>query len=928
MIIFYFSQFSQGKEAIQPAIQPASFDAQTEITVTYDVTGTPLENLSEAYLWVWIPNTTLNAKYNVNPASSDQELANHARLTKNIDGGKTTFSITFKPQDFFSDLICHESQLGILLKGNDWIDGQTTDFVTDLTPLAQCFVVNLTAPVDHPAFIDPGGTLSVIAESSMPATFTLMVDGNQVDQKASLKNYTFNYTIPQNSGIYPVELTVSDAQNDTTIAFSYLVNTPSEFNSRPAGIIPGINYDQNDQSKATVCLYAPGKSAVYLLGEFNNFEITPANKIFRDGDYFWAEITGLTPGKEYAYQYLVDGVFVADPFADKILDPLDKYIPESIYPGLKSYPKAALRDHDYKNRLSIIQTGQTPFQWQHETQHPDKNNLTIYELLVRDFFAPDDRNYLNLIDTLSYLKRLGVNAIELMPVMEFSGNDSWGYNPTFMFAPDKAYGTKTALKKFIDAAHGQGMAVILDIVFNHQELPNPYVAMWFDFNTFKVTPDNPMFNVEATHDYSVFYDMNHESPMTQYYVDTTLNYWTNQFKADGFRFDLSKGFTQKITKGNITAWGQYDASRIQILERIAQKVWTYSPDSSYMVLEHFADNTEEKVLADYGFMLWGNEHNDYKQAILGYPNSSDFKWAYYQSRDWSKNNLVSYYESHDEQRQMFDAENSGNASGNYHIKDTVTALNRMKLAAAFLYTIPGPKLFWQFGELGYDYDIDYNGRTGAKPVRWDYYQDPERLKLFKVQAAILNLRNNLDVFKDGTMTWKSAGPVRYILIKDNQMALVVAGNFDVTSHVEDIPFSQSGTWFDLFSDKTIDISGNTKSLMLEPGEFHVFTSQKIEGIESGLVPWWQDIAITALEKPSLSKLVIYPNPAHHRLYIMTNGHAINDVQIHDLTGKLIDVGFQNAGDSFEIDTRTINSGLYLLQYTLDNELHTFKIIIQ
>ena len=84
---------------------------------------------------------------------------------------------------------------------------------------------------------------------------------------------------------------------------------------------------------------------------------------------------------------------------------------------------------------------------------------------LRDFIAA--HNYKVLADTLQYLKRLGINAIELMPVNEFEGNNSWGYNTSFHMALDKYYGKAIDFKKFIDLCHQNEIAVILDVVFNH-----------------------------------------------------------------------------------------------------------------------------------------------------------------------------------------------------------------------------------------------------------------------------------------------------------------------------------------------------------------------------------------------------------------------------------------------------------------------------
>src|SRR5205809_7993714 len=102
-----------------------------------------------------------------------------------------------------------------------------------------------------------------------------------------------------------------------------------------------------------------------------------------------------------------------------------------------------------------------------------------------------------------------------MPINEFDGNESWGYNPSFYFAADKYYGTKNKFKEFIDKCHQNGIAVILDIAMNHQDIPNSYAMLDFDFVNFKPEADNKWFNVSPTHPFNVFYDLNHESSYTK-----------------------------------------------------------------------------------------------------------------------------------------------------------------------------------------------------------------------------------------------------------------------------------------------------------------------------------------------------------------------------------------------------------------------------
>ena len=131
-----------------------------------------------------------------------------------------------------------------------------------------------------------------------------------------------------------------------------------------------------------------------------------------------------------------------------------------------------------------------------------------------------------------------------------------------------------------------------------------------------------------------------------------IEYWLKEYNIDGYRFDLSKGFTQKNNPNDVNAFGAYDASRIAIWKEYHDSLQQYSR-GAYTILEHFADNSEEKVLSDYGILLWGNSNYNYNEGTMGYVNSSDVSWSLSQERNWSKSLLISYMESHDEERLMY-----------------------------------------------------------------------------------------------------------------------------------------------------------------------------------------------------------------------------------------------------------------------------------
>ena len=433
----------------------------------------------------------------------------------------------------------------------------------------------------------------------------------------------------------------------------------------PTGIKDGINYE-TDPTAVTLVLYAPGKTTISVLGDFNNWTETLIHQMNRtpDGKYFWLRITGLTSGQEYAYQYLIDGTLkVADYNAEKVLDPWnDQYIPTTTYPSLKPYPIGLTT-----GIVSVFQTNKTPYTWQYTLTRPNKKNLMIYEMLVRDFVS--NKNYQTIKDSIQYLKNLGVNTIELMPVMEFEGNNSWGYNPAFFFAPDKYYGTETALKQLIDECHKNGIAVVLDIAMNHAFGSCPMVQMYWDGVNNKPSTSNPWFNPDAKHPFNVGYDFNHESQATKDFVDRVVTHWLANYNVDGFRWDLSKGFTQTNSGTDVGLWGNYDASRVAIWKRIYNKMQAVSPNS-YCILEHFAADNEEIELSTYGMLLWGNSNYNFNQASMGYSTDWDFSRAIHTNRSWTTPHLITYAESHDEERLMYKNINNGNVNGSYNIKDT------------------------------------------------------------------------------------------------------------------------------------------------------------------------------------------------------------------------------------------------------------------
>lgn len=668
---------------------------------------------------------------------------------------------------------------------------------------------------------------------SLDATsMSLKIDGTEVDNTTAPDLMFALNTANYAEGTHEIIATATDGTNFAYDTTHFYIRGAVTIENLPTGVHNGINYI--DDHTVTLVLPDPAasKEFAFVIGDFNGWTANDEGYMKKtpDGKYFWTTITGLTPGTEYAYQYYIDGELkIADPYCDKILDPWnDRWIPETTYPNLKTYPWDLTI-----GTVSVLETGQTPYNWQITNFTPSavnstQSNLIIYELLIRDFV--ESRDIKDVTDSLDYLRSLGINAVELLPITEFDGNNSWGYAPNFYYAPDKAYGTKNDYKAFIDACHQKGIAVILDVVYNHMYGGSPFVQMYWDKTNNIPAANNPWFNQYATHPYSIGYDFNHESPDTRALIKDNLNYWLTEYKIDGFRFDLSKGFTQNNTGGDIAAWSQYDQSRIDIITDYYNYIKSVNPNA-YVILEHFANNDEEIVLANTGCLMWGVMNEQFAQATMGYDTNSDISWASWQERGFTYPNLIPFAESHDEERIMYDCL----AYGNGFAGDTLISLKRNEAKAAIYMAIAGPKMLWQFEEIGYDESIflcedgTYTGdcRTSAKPVHWEYMQNYNRQKLYWTYAGMSKLKTQNDVFYTGTYGQDISGQGKRIWYSGNSLNASITANFATTGFNMTPSFQHTGTWYNYFTGESYEVTDVNQTIYYNPGDFYVFTDTQL-----------------------------------------------------------------------------------------------------
>lgn len=227
-----------------------------------------------------------------------------------------------------------------------------------------------------------------------------------------------------------------------------------------------------------------------------------SHPLSRSGEYFQGTIAGMGPGERY--WYLLDGAL-------RRPDPVSRCQPEGVHGPSQVVDPAA-------------------FPWSDGGwRGVDLDQLITYELHVGTF-TPEG-TFTAAIGRLDYLCELGVTAVELMPVAEFPGSRNWGYDGVFPFAPHHAYGGPDGLKALVDACHRRGLAVILDVVYNHLGPEGNYLHPFAPYFTDRYrTPWGDAVNFDGPC-----------SDGVRHYVIANALYWVSEYHLDGLRLDAIHG---------------------------------------------------------------------------------------------------------------------------------------------------------------------------------------------------------------------------------------------------------------------------------------------------------------------------------------------------------------------------------------------------
>lgn len=658
-------------------------------------------------------------------------------------------------------------------------------------------------------------------------------------------SYTYTFSSRGNA-TFIARATNGSTVVEKSVTFCYPNNSVAA--TYPGGV-PKMGAVENADGSVTFCIAAPGKKNAIIVPSWDDYQALDKNVMkyqdYNGNRYFWITVSGLDPDVEYPYYYAIDATIkVGDPYAKLILDPWsDKWISDDVYPNMIAYPTDKGVDGIM---LAVYKGTRDKYNWKVKNfQAPEAKDLIIYEMLFRDFTGDEGKSNGNgtirkAIEKFDYIKELGVNAVELMPIMEFNGNNSWGYNTNFYFAPDKAYGTPDEYREFIDLCHQNGIAVILDIVFNQSDGLHPWYQM-YDIAS------NPFYNASAPHAYSVLNDWKQDNALVQQQWKDVLKYWLEAYKVDGFRFDLVKGLGDNNSYGGGT--DGYNQSRVKRMKALHAAMKEVNPNA-YFINENLAGAQEENEMAADGQINWANINNPACQFAMGYQQDSYCNrfYAPKDSRTWGS--TVSYCESHDEERVAYKQKTYGR---NEVKNSTEVQMLRLGSLAAQMILAPGPHMIWQFGEIGADQttkNTDGGNNTDPKTVIWSYLDNEYRKGLYDCYKELIWIRTkNPELFNENaTVTincdysnWAS-GRTLHIVNGDKELFMAVNPNYQGTqrsvgmSGLKNITSSNYQILSHSYGNEpTVTVGSGSGSIRLKTHCYAVIGTNNLAGIEDVIV---------------------------------------------------------------------------------------------
>ncbi|MCH6232867.1 alpha-amylase family glycosyl hydrolase [Cognataquiflexum rubidum] len=472
----------------------------------------------------------------------------------------------------------------------------------------------------------------------------------------------------------------------------------------------------------TFRVWAPNANKIFVMGSFNGWNEDEFELEHENEGYWAVHVESASEGDEYKFVIYNGEMKITknDPFARKVTNSVGNSVVIDLYKDWN--------DHQY--RL------------------PSFNNLVIYELHIGTFNRQglnegEVGNFYTAAQRLDYLRDLGINAIEIMPVMEFAGDQSWGYNPAHPFAVESAYGGPEGLKHFIFEAHSRGIAVIMDVVYNHFGPSD--IDLW-QFDGWK---ENDLGGIYFYNDHKAKTPWGENRPdygrkEVRNFLRDNAMMWLGAYQCDGLRLDATAviRFLENENPHNHAILEE----GYQFLQQLNGEIRSKFPGKILIAEDLKADPivTSDIKLNGLGFhSQWGLGFvNHLRRVLLEIEDKHRNLQLVVESLFFSFNNdvfqRVIFTESHDEvangAARLPEEIQPGEADGEY-------AKKKSTLGAITLMTAPGIPMIFQGQEF-----ITHGTFTDTEPLDWErqsvfngisrMYQDLIRMRNGRDQALI------------------------------------------------------------------------------------------------------------------------------------------------------------------------------------------------
>jgi len=544
-------------------------------------------------------------------------------------------------------------------------------------------------------------------------------------------------------------------------------------------------------------LFAPYNEKVFLLGSFSDWQEISMEK--REDGTFYATVDLEDGAYEYKFRVTSNSWFFEN---KQLVDVTDPYASD-------------INGHSAEeNAIIKIKEGQVivdDYVWHHDDKPlPGDHEIVIYEMHVADFSGGENDEdprgkFHHVTEKLDYLCDLGINAIELMPIKEYPGDYSWGYNPRHYFAPESSYGSTKELKELIDECHGRGIRVIIDGVYNHSESSAPLTQIDHDYWYYH-EPKNPEENWGPEFNYE-HYDDNLDTYPARRFIGDSIKFWIEEYHIDGVRYDAAK----YVDNYDFMKW---------IVEESKKSA---GAKPFYSVAEYIP---ETPAITNLEGPMDGCWQDTFYHTVKGHITGETFDLEALKKVIDPKRrgfmgltNIVNFLTNHDHNHVMADLGDRG-------IFDE-QAFRRRKLGAVLVMTAVGIPMIWMGEEFG---EYKYKTIEEAK-IDWNLLSHELNQGLFKYYKGLIYLRKtnhalqtaNIDFFHENPEAkvfaynrWNDEGSRVVVVVNLSQDFL---GGYTLNN------FPADGPWHEWTTDYDVE-SGNGELIMdIGPLEAKVFVWQ-------------------------------------------------------------------------------------------------------